>query len=1209
MKKQVLINIIAIIALMFVLPFGAKAQAPTYICEIRNDSVLAPNIYQFDIYLVHTGGAATFQLAGIQSGFKFNNNVIPAGATITPTIVSGASTLLTCNQPKQANLTIVNYGTPATKGIKITAATPVCGAGNGSIISQVAPGNLVCRVRLTCSAPYVSGTQFNLQWNFTNPQPWPSKVFYYTTISVDCTVPANHLANNLTNPLLNAVSQFPMGPDSTYCYNSTGAHVSLTGSQTGYDYTLIKNGTTTTNVITGTGSALDFGVQTAGIYKVIANPGATLMNDSTVITENLGTIPTFAQLGPYCVNDIPGVLPLVSNNGIAGTWNPAVIVTSSQGSTVYTFTPTPVAGQCLSSTTLTVVVNSPATPTFTQLGPYCVGATPGLLPATSSNGYTGTWNPATINTSALGSTTYTFTPDAGQCAHATTMEVSITSSVTPTFTQLGPYCIGATPGTLPTTSINTITGTWNPAIISTSAVGSITYTFTPDAGQCGSTTTMSIVVNGLTNPTFTQLGPYCVGATPGTLPATSSNGITGTWNPATISTTSAGVTTYTFTPTAGQCAATATMDITITANITPTFTQLGPYCYGATPGTLPATSNNGITGTWNPATIATNTVGSATYTFTPTAGQCATTATMSITTNSIANPVFSQLGPYCVGATPGTLPLTSVNGINGTWNPSTISTSSAGSTTYTFTPNAGQCANTKTMNIVVNANVTPTFTQLGPYCVGATPATLPTTSTNSITGTWNPATISTAAAGSTTYTFTPTAGQCATTATMSVVVDANVTPTFTQLGPYCVGATPGTLPATSSNGITGTWNPATISTASAGSTTYTFTPTAGQCATTATMSVVVNANVTPTFTQLGPYCVGATPGALPLTSNNSITGTWNPATISTSAAGSTTYTFTPTAGQCATTKTMSIVVNSPATPTFTQLGPYCVGATPGTLPATSTNSITGTWNPATISTASAGSTTYTFTPNAGQCGTTTTMSIVVNANTTPTFTQLGPYCAGATPGTLPTTSSNGVTGTWNPATISTSTAGSTTYTFTPTAGQCATTATMSVVVNANVTPTFTQLGPYCINDTPGTLPLTSNNSIPGTWNPATISTATVGSTTYTFTPTAGQCTTTATMSIVISACTDVQSLQDISRLVVYPNPSSDRIFVNFGDIDMLPQSLSILNSLGQVCYQTNTPLIANQQGIDISGFATGTYTVQVVFDNKVVNKTIIVNKN
>jgi gliding motility-associated-like protein len=839
--------------------------------------------------------------------------------------------------------------------------------------------------------------------------------------------------------------------------------------------------------------------------------------DSTVtinLTVNQSTTPTFTQLGPYCVGATPGTLPTTSNNGITGTWNPSTVSTASQGTIVYTFTPT--AGLCATTATMSVSVNSVTTPTFTQLGPYCVGATPGTLPTTSNNGITGTWNPSTVSTASQGTVVYTFTPTQGLCATTATMSVTVNQNIVPTFTQLGPYCVGATPGTLPTTSNNGITGTWNPSTVSTASQGTVVYTFTPTAGLCATTATMSVTVNQNIVPTFTQLGPYCVGATPGTLPTTSNNGITGTWNPSTVSTASQGTVVYTFTPTAGLCATTATMSVTVNQNIVPTFTQLGPYCVGATPGTLPTTSNNGITGTWNPSTVSTASQGTIVYTFTPTAGLCATTATMSVTVNQNIVPTFTQLGPYCVGATPGTLPTTSNNGITGTWNPSTVSIASQGTVVYTFTPTAGLCATTATMSVTVNQNIVPTFTQLGPYCVGATPGSLPTTSNNGITGTWNPSTVSTASQGTVVYTFTPTQGLCATTATMSVTVNQNIVPTFTQLGPYCVGATPGTLPTTSNNGITGTWNPSTVSTASQGTVVYTFTPTQGLCATTATMSVTVNQNIVPTFTQLGPYCVGATPGTLPTTSNNGITGTWNPSTVSTASQGTVVYTFTPTQGLCATTATMSVTVNQNIVPTFTQLGPYCVGATPGTLPTTSNNGITGTWNPSTVSTASQGTVVYTFTPTAGLCATTATMSITINNNPVPTFTQLGPYCVGATPGTLPTTSNNGITGTWNPSTVSTANQGTTIYTFTPTQGQCGTTATMSVTVNQNIVPTFTQLGPYCVGATPGTLPTTSNNGITGTWNPSTVSTASQGTVVYTFTPTQGLCATTTTMSVTVN---------------------------------------------------------------------------------------------
>jgi gliding motility-associated-like protein len=89
----------------------------------------------------------------------------------------------------------------------------------------------------------------------------------------------------------------------------------------------------------------------------------------------------------------------------------------------------------------------------------------------------------------------------------------------------------------------------------------------------------------------------------------------------------------------------------------------------------------------------------------------------------------------------------------------------------------------------------------------------------------------------------------------------------------------------------------------------------------------------------------------------------------------TTYTFTPTAALCAATQTITITVNPNVAPTFTPVNPICSGGTLSALPTTSTNGITGTWSPALNNTAT---TTYTFTPNVGQCGTTATLPIAVN---------------------------------------------------------------------------------------------------------------------------------------------------------------------------------------------------------------------------------------
>jgi gliding motility-associated-like protein len=810
-------------------------------------------------------------------------------------------------------------------------------------------------------------------------------------------------------------------------------------------------------------------------YTVTAStPSSSCTNSQTVdVIVTPLAIPTFTQVPAICSGATLAALPIISNNGISGTWAPAL---NNSATTLYTFTPT--AGQCADIATMTITVNPNVTPTFTQVAAICSGAVLGALPTPSNNAVTGSWSPAPNNTTT---TLYTFTPTAGLCATTATMTITVNPSTTPTFTQVAAICSGEVLGALPTPSNNGVTGSWSPAPNNTATT---LYTFTPTAGLCATTATMTITVNPNVTPTFTQVAPICLGGTLNALPTPSNNGIAGSWSPAPNNTTT---TLYTFTPTAGLCATTATMTISVNFNTVPTFTQIAPICSGGS-FTLPNPSDNAISGSWSP--VANNTA-TTTYTFTPNAGQCAVNTTMTVTVNPNVAPTFTQVTPICSGGS-FTLPNPSNNSITGSWLPVANNTAT---TTYTFTPTAGQCASTGTMTVTVNPNVTPTFTQVNPICTGGS-ITLPNPSNNAISGSWSPAINNTA---TTTYTFTPTAGQCANTATMTVTVNSNVTPSFTQIAPICTGGLL-TLPTTSTNSITGLWSPAANNTAT---TAYTFTPTAGQCALTTTMTVTVNSSVTPTFTQVAPICSGGSI-TLPNPSNNSITGSWSPAVNNTA---TTLYTFTPTAGQCATTATMTATVNPNVTPTFTQISPICSGGVIN-LPISSTNGISGSWSPAVNNTAT---TLYTFTPTAGQCATIATMTVVVTPTAIPTFTAIAPICSGGT-FSLSAISNNGIFGSWTPAFDNTVT---TTYTFTPLAvpGQCSTPTTMTITVNPSVTPTFTQVSPICAGATLAALPLTSTNGVPGTWSPALNSSAT---TTYTFTPTAGQCATSATMTIVVN---------------------------------------------------------------------------------------------
>ena len=718
--------------------------------------------------------------------------------------------------------------------------------------------------------------------------------------------------------------------------------------------TLAPLPTTSDNGVTGTWSPTINNTATT-TYTFTPTVGQCTVTPATMTIVVNPIEAVFTQIAPICSGQTLAPLPTTSDNGVTGTWSPAM---NNLATTTYTFTPT--VGQCtVTPVTMTLVVN-PIEAVFTQVAPICSGQTLAALPTTSDNGVTGTWSPAMNN---LATTTYTFTPTVGQCTITPVTMTIVVNPIEAVFTQVAPICSGQTLTPLPTTSDNGVSGTWSPAM---NNLATTTYAFAPTLGQCTVTpVTMTIAVNPI-EAVFTQVAPICSGQTLAALPTTSDNGVTGTWSP-TINNTA--TTTYTFTPTVGQCTVTP-VTMTIVVNpIEAVFTQVAPICSGQTLAPLPTTSDNGVSGTWSPAM---NNLATTTYTFAPTLGQCTVTpVTMTIVVNPIVLPTFTAIAPFCSGSVSPVLPTTSNNSITGTWNPTTVS--NINSATYTFTPTEGQCATTTTLDIIIIQKTIPLFDPIADVCYDSTAPILPLTSTNGITGTWNPPTVSNTV--SAIYTFTPTDGICATTTTLTININA-ITPLFDTVTPICANETAPILPSTSTNGITGNWNPAIVSnTVSAN---YVFTPNAGQCATTSTLSVTINQIVTPTFTAIAPICSGSVSPVLPLTSNNAITGTWNPATISNTLSG--TYTFTPTAGQCATFTTLDVIVNPNITPLFTPIAPICSGEVSPVLPLTSTNGVTGTWNPATVSNTLSGN--YIFTPNSGQCAPAATLSVVVNPSPT-----------------------------------------------------------------------------------------------------------------------------------------------------------------------------------------------------------------------------------
>lgn len=108
------------------------------------------------------------------------------------------------------------------------------------------------------------------------------------------------------------------------------------------------------------------------------------------------------------------------------------------------------------------------------------------------------------NTNTVGTTPF-YAQFPGETCRSVANFVVTPLTITPAFDPIAPICSGESLLALSTTSTNGITGTWSPALNNTATT---TYTFTPNAGQCALTTTLTVTVNPL--PTISCPGNMTV---------------------------------------------------------------------------------------------------------------------------------------------------------------------------------------------------------------------------------------------------------------------------------------------------------------------------------------------------------------------------------------------------------------------------------------------------------------------------------------------------------------------------------------------------------------------------------------------------------------------------------------------------------------------------------------------------------------------------
>ncbi|PIP54295.1 MAG: hypothetical protein COX07_06095 [Bacteroidetes bacterium CG23_combo_of_CG06-09_8_20_14_all_32_9] len=165
---------------------------------------------------------------------------------------------------------------------------------------------------------------------------------YTATTSGNYTVIVNNLNGCADTSAVTVVTVNPL-PDvynvtggGSYCSGGTGVSVGLFSSDLGVNYELFLNSVTTTNILAGTGIALDFGLQTtAGTYTIIATDSVTsctaTMNSSAIVDT---VIPLTASLNIhsliiFCASINNGEATVTAQNGL----QPYIYAWSASGST------------------------------------------------------------------------------------------------------------------------------------------------------------------------------------------------------------------------------------------------------------------------------------------------------------------------------------------------------------------------------------------------------------------------------------------------------------------------------------------------------------------------------------------------------------------------------------------------------------------------------------------------------------------------------------------------------------------------------------------------------------------------------------------------------------------------------------------------------------------------------------------------------------
>ncbi|MDP4722759.1 MAG: gliding motility-associated C-terminal domain-containing protein [Crocinitomicaceae bacterium] len=848
-----------------------------------------------------------------------------------------------------ATISIANPGTytvtvTSANGCTATAATTITQNNQAPTVSIAATANgvLTCSttsITLTGSSSTGSGTATWLNGSTvlsTGPISGAGNVSNYS-VSTPGTYTLNILEANgclgTTNYVVTQNIAVPVASIVSLA-NTTILDCNVTA------ITLAASGGVNASWSNGTGTISinnNISVTTPGTYTAtVTGSNGCIDTEQITITQNI-TAPTAAVTNNTAATQLTCSLTSMSLTATGGgtySWsNGTSVVGTTANLTVttpgtYTVTVTSSTNGCTATNATIITQNiTPPTAAISSVpNPAVLTCTTTSIALTASGGGSYSWiaagtnlgTQANISVTTPGTYTVTVTAPNGCSSTASTTITQNTTAPSVNITNLpNVNILNCT-----TTSINlTATGgtaySWSngTAVVGTAATLAVsspgTYTVTVTAANGCTATANSIITQDISAPTATitnNSNTNLLTCSQTSISLTASGGVSYSWSNATsvvgtaaaLSVTAPG--TYTVTATAAN-GCTDTEQIVITQDV------LVPTAAIANAGTttvldcnitsISLTANGGVAYSWSNGTSVVGTTAplsvstAGTYTVTVTAANgCTDTEALTITFQANTNPTFTQIAPICTGGVIN-LATTSNNGVNGSWSPAPNANAT---TTYTFTPNTGLCANTATMTIVVNPY--PSITaQNDTICTGANGTITTQISLIGGTYTWNNSTntqanLLAAPNATSTYTVIYNLAGCTDTASAQIVVNP-VPVVQVQNATICAGQA-GALIASANlaNGAylwaNGTTNDTLVLSPNS-TTSQAVTYTLNGC-TSIPVTATLTVNPVPTITMNNQTICAGDPVTMQANANPAGTYYWGPNGVQ----GIATNTFTPT---------------------------------------------------------------------------------------------------------------------------------------------------------------------------------------------------------------------------------------------------------------------------------------------------------------------------